>query len=355
MLHIIYDLKRGGAETILVSTVKELSEYEHVIVTLIEGYEFDEDFKKQHRLICLKLKHFTLLPLYYFRFRKILNQYRVSLVHSRLFWPTILARMATPKRIPLVTTIHTYVANSIEYKKRIMRWLEIFSYKMHKTYMLADSKGALDEYFSFLSLKPYKAVSPYTFVDPRIFKNEAGSRSGGTDFKMITVGRLTVQKNHIYMVEAFKFLKEEQVSLDIFGMGDRYDMLTAAIGNEAVNVNLKGRVSNINELIAGYDLFIMPSLYEGFSLAVLEAMAMGMPMMLSDTASFREQCADAAVYFSLDDPKDFATKLIELSNNKSRLKQLGLAAKERVLNNFTLDHHMEVIRRVYKEALNSNG
>ena len=351
LLHIIYDLKRGGAETVLVSAVSELTEYNHVIVTLFEGYEFDEAFQRKHTVICLSVRHFTLIPLYYFQYRRLLKKYDVSLVSSHLFWPTFLARIATPASIPLVTMIHTYVANSVEYKKGIIRWLEKISYRMHKTYMLAASKGALDEYFSFLKLKPFKAIPLYTFVDPRIFKSQNIGGPTHRGIKMISVGRLTVQKNHQYTIEAFKTLKNELVSLDIYGMGDRYDILTSQINETGVAVNLKGRVSNINELINRYDLFIMPSLYEGFSLAVLEAMAMGMPMMLSDTPSFREQCGDTAIYFSLTNPDDFVEKFRKLKSDPAQMKNLGAAARDRVLNNFTLEHHMEIIREVYKEAL----
>ena len=298
ILHLIYDLKRGGAETILTTTVNELSEYNNVIVTLFSDFEFDDDFKKNHKIISLNIHHFTLLPFFIFRFKRIIKHNRVDIVHSRLFWPTVLARIATPQKIPLITTVHTYVANSVEYKKKIIRWIEKVTYRFHKTIMLADSQGALDEYFSFLNLKPYKSISPYTFVDTRIFKDSHPLKyKKGETFKIITVGRLTVQKNHIYLIEAFKYLKNSNFVIDIYGMGDKYDELKQQIETTGVPINLKGRVSNIQELITQYHLFIMPSLYEGFSLAVLEAMAMGMPRMLSNAASFKEQCEDTAVYF----------------------------------------------------------
>jgi glycosyltransferase involved in cell wall biosynthesis len=351
ILHTISDLKRGGAETILVTTVNELTEYNNIIVTLFEGNEFDEFLMKNCTIICLHVKHFSLLPFYLFRFRSIVKRNEVDLVHSRLFWPTLLARAATPRKTPLITTIHSYIANSVEYKKKIIRWVDKISYRFHKTIMLADSPGALNEYFTFLKLTPYKAVPFYTFVDPRIFQKQDIVPALSKTFKVITVGRLTVQKNHQYIIEVFRRLKSEPVLLDIYGMGDRHQQLKIQITETEVAVNLKGRVDNIQEIIAGYDLFIMPSLYEGFSLAVLEAMAMGMPIMLSDTESFREQCADTAVYFSLTDPEDFVKKFNELRNNPTRLKQLGDAARERVMNNFTLDQHMAIIRDVYKEAM----
>jgi glycosyltransferase involved in cell wall biosynthesis len=354
ILHIIHDLKRGGAETILMTTIQELPEYNNVIVTLFDGFEFDERLKKNHTFICLHLKHFTFLPFYIFKFKKLLNENNVDVVHSRLFWPTVLARISTPKKISLITTIHTYVAGSVEYKKKLIRWIEKLTYRFHKTIMLADSEGALNEYFSFFKLKPYKAISPFTFVDTRVFKEGLKSDyKRGEVLKIITVGRLTTQKNHKYLVESFKQLDQSKFLLDIFGEGDRRGELQKGIDDAKLSIYLKGMVKEIDQLLPQYDLFVMPSLYEGFSLAVLEAMAIGMPMMLSDTLSFREQCDDTAIYFDLINPDDFSEKLNKLSLDDALLQSLGEIAKQRVLENFTLSHHMIIIRQVYKDAIES--
>jgi glycosyltransferase involved in cell wall biosynthesis len=351
ILHIIQDLNRGGAETILVTTVKELGEYNNIVVTLFEGNQFGNDFKADH-FYCLRIKHLLLLPLYAFRLRRIIKIHKVDLVHSRLYWATFLARIATPQKVPLVTTIHSYIAGSVEYKKWIIRWLERFTYRFHKTTMLADSKGALDEYFDFLDLKPYRAISPFTFVDTRIFQNSSPVRPiPGERLMMVAVGRLTIQKNHQYLVEAFRLLQNENIELHIYGMGECYEKLQEQIEHYQVPIILKGQVSNIPEVISSYHLFIMPSLYEGFSLAVLEAMAMRMPLLLSDIASFREQCAETAVYFNLADPSDFALKLRSLINDPNRQELLGQAAHKRVLDNFTLEHHMKTIRTIYASVL----
>jgi glycosyltransferase involved in cell wall biosynthesis len=351
ILHIAHDLGRGGAETILVTTVNELQEYRNVVVTFKDVNEFGNEFTCD-QYICLHVKHPLLFPFYALKLRRIIRQQKVDIVHSRLFWATLTARLGTPKRIPLVTTIHAYIASSLEYKKWFIRWLDKLTYRWRNTIMMADSKGALDEYFSFLKLKPYKAISPYTFVDIRKFNQTARpQRQPGAPIRLISVGRLTQQKNHRYLIAAFTHLQGQSISLDIYGMNVLYDELQQLIAEKQVAVRLMGQVSNINEIIPQYDIFVMPSLYEGFSLAVLEAMAMGMPLMLSDIASFREQCADTARYFDLHNPADFAAQLLQLATNPQQLEQLGQAAKDRVLQHFTLTHHMQVVRQVYADAL----
>ncbi|MGI8582248.1 MAG: glycosyltransferase, partial [Chitinophagaceae bacterium] len=109
ILHIIYNLGRGGAETMLVTIVKELTDYNNIVVTLFPHNHF-KDKLRSDKYYCLGLTSIIHLPLARNSLRKIIKENNVDIVHSHLFWPTILARMATPKNIPLITTIHAFIA-----------------------------------------------------------------------------------------------------------------------------------------------------------------------------------------------------------------------------------------------------
>ncbi len=351
ILHITHDLGRGGAETILVTTLKELTAYNNVVITFNNLNEFGNQFVCD-KYICLNIKHPLLFPFYFFKLRKIIRQQKADMVHSRLFWATMLARIAVPKTIPLITTIHAYISTSLEYKKWYIKWLDKFTYQFHKTIMLADSDGALKDYFSFLHLKPFKAISPFTFVDTKLFKMGEEKKYGTkSTIRLISVGRIAKQKNHAYLINAFKLIKDKNFELHIYGGKLLDEEIEKEIKKENLNVELKGLVTNIQELIPQYDIFVMSSLYEGFSLAVLEAMAMGMPLLLSNIESFKEQCGDTAIYFDLDSPKDFVEKLIKLSKDETEMKRMGNAAKERVLKYYTLEHHMKIINQVYEDVM----
>jgi glycosyltransferase involved in cell wall biosynthesis len=141
----------------------------------------------------------------------------------------------------------------------------------------------------------------YNFVDTKTFAWPGVVKKNNGDFRLISVGSLKLQKNQLYLLEAFTKLKGQNISLDIYGEGGLRPVLEEYIRDHQLPVRLMGQAKNLNELLGGYDLFVMPSLYEGFSLAVLEGMLMEIPMLLSDIGTFREQCADTAVYFSLGD------------------------------------------------------
>jgi len=355
ILHIINNFGRGGAETMLVSVLKELKEYNNIVVTLYEENRFDDDLVFD-RYYCLKLRSVFFLPLSIIKLRRIIKTNKVDLVHSHLYWPTFAARFATPKRVPLITTIHTSVAFTKDYKKSIIRFLDRFSYNFRKSTIIAVAKGAMKQYFELLKIKPFKTNVLYTFVDTGIFtdtENGRGEEPGV--FKVMSIGTLRYPKNHQYLISVFEKLKAAPIELHIYGNGPMQAELQAAIDRSGAKVILKGEVNDVQNLFSQYDMYIMASLFEGFSLSVLEAMAMQMPLLLSDIPSFREQCEDTAVYFDLGNIDDCVEKIKGFSADKMLLEKMGGLAKERAVHNFTLAHHMAGLREIYSEVLNQQS
>ncbi len=354
IIHFIFNLGRGGAETMTVRVIKELEEYHHTVVTLFPLDHFKDELKCD-KLICLNITSLIQLPLAIFRFRKLVKNEKPAIVHTHLFWPTFVARFTVPKKIPLLTTIHAFIATSVEYKHWYIRFLDKLSYRFRKSIIIVVAKGAMEEYFSFLKLKPYKAYTLYTFVDINRFNiQDVPQHSRAATFRLVAVGALRLQKNYSYLIHAMALIKEQNIELDIYGVGNLQDELQQTIAATGAKVTLKGEVNNIQDIIPQYDLFVMSSTFEGFSLGVLEAMAMRMPLLLSDIASFREQCEDIAYYFSLTDINDLAGKITELSKtDPAVLYQKGEAARLRAINNFTLQQHISGLRNIYSEALNT--
>jgi L-malate glycosyltransferase len=350
IVHFIFNLGRGGAETMMVRAIKELPEYEHVVVTLFPLNHFGQELQCD-KLVSFNFSSLFQLPLGIFKLRRLVKKEKPHIVHTHLFWPTIVARLAVPRRIALITTIHAFIASSVEYKYWYIRFLDKLTYPLRKSIIIVVARGALEEYFSFLKLKPWKAYHLYTFVDINRFKAAALPQSPGPVFKVVSVAGLRKQKNFSFLIEAFALLKEVPVELHIYGTGDLLEELEKQIQAADVRVLLKGEVTNIEAILPQYNLYVMASSFEGFSLSVLEAMAMGMPLLLSDIPSFREQCEETAVYFNLNSPQAFAEKLKQLISDTARLQQLAEGAKARAVQNFTLEQHMQGLRSIYLDAL----
>jgi glycosyltransferase involved in cell wall biosynthesis len=286
------------------------------------------------------------------RFRKIVKKYHPDLVHSHLPIPNFIARLATPRKIYLITTIHTSVSFALDYKKWYIRFLDKFSYHFRKSIIIAVSQFALKDYFDFLNLKPFKKHVLYTFSSEKVFVRRIIKKKSSNKLKVISVGSLRSGKNYNFLIQALAKIDHSNIELHIFGNGPLYKTLQANIETLSLPIILKGQVNNIYDVWKDYDLCIMPSKFEGFSLSVLEAMASKVPLLLSDIPTFKEQAENCATYFNLNDMNDFIEKLNHLIKDKNERTRRAEMAYQRVINHFTLGHHMTKLRSIYSNTLN---
>jgi glycosyltransferase involved in cell wall biosynthesis len=158
---------------------------------------------------------------------------------------------------------------------------------------------------------------------------------------LLFVGTLEPRKNLTTLLHAFAMLHEERhredLKLVVAGrMGWLYDAIFATVKTLALaeDVIFTGFVDDedLPHLYRGAQLFVFPSLYEGFGLPILEAMASGVPVVTSHTASMPEVAGDAAMLVDPHDPKAIAEGIAQvLAEDQLRevLTQKGLARARR--------------------------
>lgn len=161
---------------------------------------------------------------------------------------------------------------------------------------------------------------------------ELKRRLGLPDRYVLYVGINKPHKNLVRLIEGWRQISESYGSdwrLVIAGHEDaRYPHAReAAQGLD--NVSFLGPVpeDDLPALYSGAELFVFPSLYEGFGLPVIEAMACGTPVVCSNTSSLPEVAGDATVYFDPTDVSDIATAIRRLLDDaalRSALRQRGL-------------------------------
>lgn len=156
---------------------------------------------------------------------------------------------------------------------------------------VACSKEITDELIKSCGLQKEKSLTIYNGIDlERIQKNASIHLTeplcGVNEKVVVTVGRLTQQKGQWHLIRVIKKLKEDgiPVKLVILGEGQLRDRLQEMIfaGGLEKDVVLSGFVSNPHQYMANADAVVFPSLYEGFSNAIAEALACGAPVISTD-------------------------------------------------------------------------
>ena len=191
IVHVIDDLGRGGAETLLVDLLKDLGDhYDIVLVTLTNYSEFDEsEIRCAHRY-SLDYTGKLSLPTVIGKLRKIIRKHQPVLVRSQLYWSTIITRLACPKNIPLVFSVHVTLSDgsfSFTRKGVILKWLEKLTYKKRHV-LVGVTQEVIDDYEKTIHIKG-KSYVLHNYVNDDYFRH-AIDYHGPTNgkLKMVAVG-----------------------------------------------------------------------------------------------------------------------------------------------------------------------
>jgi glycosyltransferase involved in cell wall biosynthesis len=103
--------------------------------------------------------------------------------------------------------------------------------------------------------------------------------------------------------------------------------------------------------VAHAELLVLPSIYEGFGLPPIEAMACNVPVAVSRAASLPEVCGDAAAYFDPSKPSDIAQTILEITMNQAyatELRRRGLEHSAKYTWKASAERTLEIIRATLK-------
>jgi glycosyltransferase involved in cell wall biosynthesis len=148
---------------------------------------------------------------------------------------------------------------------------------------------------------------------------------------LLFVGQIQPRKNVIRLIEAFEQLHTEQPELQLVIAGSHGWLQQpieqrAAQSPYAAHIHMLGRVSDeqLRSLYWHAELFVLPSLYEGFGMPVLEAMASGCPVVTSQTSSLPEVAGEAAILINPADTQSLLSGIKTAQTEKAELRQRGL-------------------------------
>ena len=191
-------------------------------------------------------------------------------------------------------------------KNEIIKYLGVNSNKIHAIYEGKEHIYAIDSDISLLQKNH--------LLDKRF---------------ILLVSSMSPHKNFITTLQAIEQLADTEIYFVIVGINYPKVFMPPKLQSSEKVMHL-GFVSD-SELKALYEhafCFLHPTLYEGFGLPPLEAMACGCPVVLSNTTALPEIFGDAALYFDPSDPEDIASKVKQLINSHQLQKELIQKSKQ---------------------------
>ena len=175
------------------------------------------------------------------------------------------------------------------------------------------------------------------------------------------VSKLWEGKGHGVLIEAFKLLKEKitDAKLVIVGEGHLYDELFRMVDTNGLreSVLFTGFQMDVSEIIATFDVAVLPSFFEGMGRVILEAMAMERLVVASRVGGIPDLIEQDVngLLVRPGDVKELADALEKLLNDKRLARKMGREGRKRIKEQFSAHVMVQSIEKVYRELLSRKG
>ncbi|UTA66861.1 glycosyltransferase [Emticicia sp. 21SJ11W-3] len=340
ILHVIGGMDRAGAETMVMNIYRNIDRTRiqfDFIYFKAKACDYDEEILSLGGKIFRIVEGNSFKRIYsLYRFLKHNSQYQVIHAHTLLNigFCFLAANLAgVPIRIAHSHSITNASDNSLA--NRIYQQLSIFLIKKYSTNAIACSTEAAE----FLFPENKKALVLYNSIDiDQYFETGKTHKDflretflpGSNSRIYVQIGRLENVKNHAFSLQIMYVLKNKKIDFHFFIIGQ--GTLDSFIRNEVSRLGLSGNVTmlgirdDVPQLMAGADVMLMPSLYEGLPMVLIESQCIGLPALISDNVP-----ADVDMGVSLvkklslsDTPEEWAEVLFNIKREAPKQQNIEI-------------------------------
>lgn len=341
ILQLVTGLGMGGAEKVVLDLAKYISneEFNTIVVGMSRRDELYQEFLNNKIDTKLLNKSNSLKDIFYIinTINKLIKEKEIQIIHAHMTHSIIVAsilKVVNPSLKIIFTSHNLNIGSKLrEYLVWILKPLrnvdivfskDIFKYFYKKDYKIIPNGIKIDKYNLNLS------------------KNEK--------FTFIAIGRLETVKNHKVLIEIANKLKDEfDFEIQIVGHGYLKEELENLIQKYDLNkyVKLLGLRNNIPELLNQSHCLLMPSLWEGLPIVILEAGASNLPIIATPVGSIPSLLNEENAY--LVELDGFKNIMIEVLNNYENAKLKGEKLFEDIKAKYSIEAVIVEHEKIYKE------
>jgi glycosyltransferase involved in cell wall biosynthesis len=303
-------------------------------------------------------------PVCFLRLVRFLRRTRPALVHTHLMHGDLYGILAA--RLARIPSIISSKHNDDAFRLHGLLKLVNVALNRHVTGVIAISEW-IRQFTHRVERVPLESIRTiyYGIDPPQPAAGRAAVRAqlgiGAQETVLGINARLVEQKGHRYLIEAFgsALQQNRNLRLLIVGSGGLEEDLKARAHKTGVShrVIFTGYRADTMDLLNAMDIFVHPSLWEGFGLAVLEAMAMGKPVIATRVSALPELIEDTVSGFLVapQDAAALATMITRLAGDAQLQQTIGDRARQRCREQFGIERMVEATRQLYGDVLASSS
>lgn len=324
VLEVLATLKRAGAETMVSSLVRRLdrARFAPAVVSLFDP--FPEGLQGEIEGAGVPVWFLSKKPGFDFRIYprlgRVVREFRPDIVHTHSY--VMRYTLPAARRAAMVHTVHNLAAREVD---RVGRWIHRAGFRMGAVPVAVAGEVArsFEAAYGFPPIVIPNGIETARYLRPGA--RAAWRRANGfgeDEFLAVSVARLDPQKNPLGLVEAFQRARTGGRLL-LAGDGS----LRGRIAGE--RVHCLGVRADVPDLLAACDLFALASHWEGHPVALMEAMAAGLPVVAPRVGGVPEIVGEAGVLVAPGDIRELSGAIAALAGDAPRRAALAHAARER--------------------------
>jgi sugar transferase (PEP-CTERM/EpsH1 system associated) len=372
--HVMYRFDTGGLENGVVNLINHMSadRYRHAVIALTEITDFRQRIKRDDvQFIALNKppgQTLWIFPQLYRLFRQL----RPAIVHSRNLAALEVQLPAWAAGVPVrIHGEHGRDVGDLDGSNVTYQRVRRF-YKPFVSYYLALSRDLAEYLDGIIRVPASKVLQVYNGVDTeRFHPAPADFATPGSPFPRAchwllgTVGRMQTVKDQPTLARAFIRALEiapelrNQLRLVLVGDGPLRNQCQEilAVAGVADLAWLPGERSDVPDVMRGLDCFVLPSLAEGISNTILEAMAAGLPVIATNVGGNADLVAagETGEIIPAADPEAMAEAIVRFASNPQRSQQMGRAGRQLVERRFSMNAMVAAYQGTYDKLLHRNG
>ena len=368
ILHLIDSSGLYGAEKVILTLLEEFkgSDFQVILGCIREKETEEVEIAEMARKNGIPTHYFTmkrglnLLGIY--EIIRFIKHNNISLVHSHGYKTNVFFGILPFRSFPVISTVHGWLKFGTDHKEKVYEFLDSKALKRLDG-AVAVSEAVREDLIK-RGISKEKIVTIYNGIRTDHLQEEFEGLEirrryllRQDDFVIGTAGRLSEEKGHGYLIRTIPYLAKEIKNIKLIIAGDgplRADLeyLVEKLGISN-HVRLIGYEKNIETFLSVIDLFILPSLTEGLPISLLEAMALGKPVIGSRVGGIKEVIQNGinGVLIPPMDVKALSESIRSLYRDSEARRIMGSEGKRHIGIHFSSRAMASEYKELYRKIL----
>ncbi|HOV10793.1 MAG TPA: glycosyltransferase [Bacteroidales bacterium] len=368
ILHIIPSLGKGGAERLMLDICRQLNKQEGITTSIFclsplnDYQEYSKGLDIQVINADISLSLYKKNNCHTEELRRAIEKLKPDIIHSHLFIAEIASRSVFYPDAKWFSHGHdnmeqfeNFSWKTLFRKRKLTNFYEkMFLLRCYKknggTHFIAISNDA--KMFFEKTIPRYPVTLLHNAIDYAKFYKKRDGAGHRDKIRIVNVGSFVAKKNQSFLLDIAKILKDKNIDFELHLLGDGDDRPALEEKTNSLQLNhqvfFHGNVTNVEEFLWTYDIYLHSATYEPLGLVLLEAMAAGLPVITLDGRGNRDLIEQGKNGYMLFEPnaETFAEKIIDLWNDQAKHREISLYAQE-FAGKFDIKEYVDALLKIY--------